>query len=151
MVQLPPILWIPGPMPGLTEVIEACKHADHGRLGKRWNAYAELKKAWSNEIDLYARQRRMAPITTKCFCFMFVEKDKRRDPDNFISGGMKLIFDGLQKAKLLQNDGWSHVDDIKPYWTVDVAQPGVLLIMTRAPIETFAMAFSIYQAAKGVT
>lgn len=131
-------------MPGMNEVIKACNTADWGKHGRRWNRYNELKLSWTREIQVFANQRNLAPIATKCFTFVFAEKARQRDPDNFISGGMKLIFDSLVTCKLMPNDGWKYVEDIKTYWHVDAEAPGVMLIMTRVPITTFEQAFSIY-------
>lgn len=143
--------WIPGRMPNLNDIIAASASHDRGPGGrgrKRWSQYNELKQAWSREILLYSRGRGLKAITTTCFTFMFVEKDKRRDPDNIIAGGMKLIFDGMKDARLIPNDGWNEVKEIRVYWMVDASNPGVLTILTKdpGPVDSWQKAHAIYSA-----
>ncbi|MBW2675806.1 MAG: hypothetical protein JRD89_20765 [Deltaproteobacteria bacterium] len=64
------------------------------------------------------------------FTYFFMEPNKRRDPSNFTSGGIKIIEDALQSAGILKNDGWRNVLGISSYWTVDKDCPGVMLYMT---------------------
>lgn len=145
------MIWIPGPMPNLNDVIAASASYDRNpmrRGRRRWSQYNELKQAWSREILIYARRRNLAPVTTSTFTFVFAEKNRQRDPDGFISGGMKIIFDGLQDCRLISNDGWAEVQEIRTYWLVDKDHPGVLLIMTKdpGPVDTWEKAHAIYSA-----
>lgn len=145
--------WISGRMPNLNDIIGASASYDRNparRGRKRWSQYNELKQVWSREILMHSKGRGLKAITTTCFCFMFVEPNRMRDPDNFISGGMKMIFDGMKDARLIPNDGWSEVQEIRTYWTVDKENPGVLVIMTKdpGPVDTWQKAHAIYSAYK---
>lgn len=135
-------------MPGLNEIIAASKVADFGGYGKRWNRYNELKQAWSSEVIAYAKQQGMRPFPGNFFTFLFVEKNRRRDPDNFISGGMKIIFDACKAIGLIQNDGWKYVHGIATYWRVDKVNPGVLLIVTMADCMGEADAINEWEKGK---
>lgn len=147
------MLWIPGPMPNLNDVIAAAgsfspgAHSqDRRHRGHRWTRYNNMKQKWSAEIMIYARQRQLRPITETCFAFMIAEPDKRRDPDGFISGALKIIFDALQECRLLRGDGWRHVTDLKPYWTIEREAPGVLIIMSKDVVcPLWEHAFTLYE------
>jgi hypothetical protein len=155
-------LWIAGAMPNLNDIIHASGSVGKqgGRAvsrgcytaGARWNAYNDVKRKWSHEIMVFARQRRLRPLNEKCFTFLFVERNMRRDPDNFIGGGMKIIFDALQECRLLAGDGWKQVQDIKTYWTVEKDDPGVFLVASSEVVcPLWADAFSMYQKYKTET
>lgn len=114
-------LWIDGPLPGVNELIAAAKS---GR--GRGNAYARIKAEWMQTIWDRAKSTRMKPMSGAVrLAFLWVERDRRRDPDNVAGGGRKLILDGLVKAGVLTDDG---VDEIRS-WTdtfaIDKARPGV--------------------------
>src|SRR4051812_11593330 len=95
-------LWIPLPMPGRNEQERAAR--------SHWSVAAKLKTKWAQIVKLYANSQRFPVITGPAhFEFEFVEPNRKRDPDNVVGGGTKVIFDALQEAKLLANDGWEHV------------------------------------------
>ncbi len=96
--------WIPGPLPGLNELIAAAK--GQGGTGR---AYAALKKRWTREIAMRIKIAKVMPVAPARMVFLWVEKNKRRDPDNVAAGGRKLILDALVVAKVLKNDGWAEV------------------------------------------
>lgn len=141
-------LWIPGPLPGMNDVIKTCKIADFGKHGKRWNAYNELKGRWSREIELIARATGMRSLIGGYFTFMFAEANKRRDPDNVVGGGHKIIFDSLVGAGFIVNDGWTQVQGFADYWIVDRHRPGVLCMVTKSATLDWDAAHSAYQQQK---
>lgn len=114
--------FIPGRLPGLNEIILASTQ----RRGKG-NAYSAMKKAWGREIGLIARMTGFQPIERGHFMFHHYEKDRRRDPDNFIAGAQKLILDALVSEELLPGDGWKQVLSIDHDWEVRAADDGVQL------------------------
>lgn len=73
---------------------------------ERKNKYfaAKLKKDFTEIVRLKALRLDKIEKIEK-ITFMWVEINKRRDPDN-ISFGQKFVFDGLQTAKVIKNDGW---------------------------------------------
>lgn len=102
-------LWVPGPLPGMNELIAAAKS---GR-GKG-NAYSRLKAEWTDAVIALANSSKLPPLKRSVvFRFTWVEKDRRRDPDNVAAGGRKLILDGLVAAGVLRGDGWRYVQS----WT----------------------------------
>jgi hypothetical protein len=132
----------------MTDVIKASKSADFGKYGKRWNAYNELKQRWSREIELYARQTGMRSLIGCYFTFMWAESDKRRDPDNIVGGGHKIIFDSLVGAGFIPNDGWTHVHGLADFWLVDRDRPGVLVMITKSATLGWDAAHSAFQQQK---
>ena len=100
----PQRLWVPGRLPGLNEVIAAAK----GR-GGRGHAYATMKRTVGEMIWAYAKAARLCPVKRARLAFRWVEKDKRRDPDNVSSAGRKFVFDSLVAAGVLPGDGWAAV------------------------------------------
>lgn len=97
-------LWIPGPLPGMNELIEAAK----GARG-RGHRYSRLKLVWNDTIVLLARAARIPTMKRAHLAFRWLERDKRRDPDNIAGGGRKIVLDGLVTAGVLENDGWAQV------------------------------------------
>ncbi len=117
-------LWIPGPMPGLNELIAAAKGA-----GGRGVAYAKLKRQWTETVWALAKRERLPYFERASFSFEWREPNRKRDPDNVAAGGRKLILDGLVLAKVLPGDGWAHVARWIDRFEV-VGFPGVLVTIT---------------------
>ena len=63
--------------------------------------------------------------------FVWVESDRRRDPDNIIFA-KKFILDGLVKAKVLPNDTQEWIKSFKESWYVDKTHAGVYVTITEA-------------------
>ena len=102
-------VFIEGPLPGLNKFIASAKEngSRRGRKGRRFNKYAAIKKHWTELIDLVCKAQGIRPVTGPAsIAFVWYEPNRRRDPDNFSSGGRKLILDGLVKAGILETDGW---------------------------------------------
>ena len=115
--------WIPGPLPGMNEIIAAAKGC-RGR-GMRYSA---IKAQWTQTCALHALAaglRRMARVQ---LAFRWVERDRKRNPDN-IAAGHKFVLDGLVTAKILDNDGWSQIAGWSDTFEVG-AKPGVEITIT---------------------
>lgn len=119
-------LFVPGPLPGLNELIAAAK----GRGGRGF-AYAKLKRSWTDTVILLARAAKLQPVQRVRLSFRWQERNRRRDPDNVAAGGRKLILDGLVKAGVLPGDGWECVAGWDDEFTV-AARPGVLVTLVAA-------------------
>jgi hypothetical protein len=95
--------WIPGPLPGLNEVIAACKGS-----GGRGYAYAKLKKQWTENICWLAKAAQVAKVVTYRLDILWVEpihkNGAQRDRDNIEGGGVKFLNDGLKLAKIIPDD-----------------------------------------------
>lgn len=62
--------------------------------------------------------------------YYFYVKDRRGDRDGIVSAFMKCFLDGLQKAKVIRNDGWNDV--LTPQieiMTVDKDNPRIIVIL----------------------
>jgi Holliday junction resolvase RusA-like endonuclease len=123
-------LFIPGPLPGLNELISAAKGA--GGSGAH---YSRLKRQWGETVWAYAKKARLQRVQDPAtITFTWREKNRRRDLDNIAGGGQKLVLDGLVKAGVLEDDGWEHVYSIEHRFQVDPKNPGVLVhIMPACP------------------
>ena len=101
-------LWIPGPLPGLNEIIDAAKGC-----GGKGLAYSKMKTKWTNDIALLLMAARAPKGLARVRChFLWVSIEKRHDPDN-IEAAQKFVWDALcppRKGKagagVIPNDGW---------------------------------------------
>lgn len=118
-------LWVPGPLPGLNEII-AAKGENWGRGYSKWN---EMKRLWNGRVAVMARNQKIQAIESAVFHYTFVEPNRRRDPSNVMGGAIKIIEDGLQHAGLLAGDGWKNVLGIVPKWECDPYASGVRVRM----------------------
>lgn len=104
-------VWIPGRLPGLNELLSS-KSSQQGN----WNAYNDTKRRWYGLIKLLAQANRLEPVGPGYWTFLFCEENRRRDPDNVVSGGVKLLFDSLVGAGVMKGDSWAHVLGYVGYW-----------------------------------
>lgn len=116
-------LWIPGPLPGLNELLATAR----SRRGKG-SAYSALKAEWGQTVWALAKSAKLQPMPTPVhLSFLWVERDRRRDPDNVAAGGRKLTLDGLVKAGVLPDDGAAEVHGWTDIFIVDKKKPGLLV------------------------
>lgn len=100
-------LEIPGRLPSLNDIIALAKQ---GRGS--YQPYALIKSTHENVICIECKRQKLKSIGKCDVTITWVCKDKRRDKDNIIAGGTKLILDSLQKAGIIKNDNWSCIGDI---------------------------------------
>ena len=113
-------LWIPGPLPGLNEMIDAAKGS-----GGRGAGYARLKRDWTEAVWAHAKSARLPSFPGRVVLrFRWFERDRRRDPDN-VAAAKKLVMDGLVKAGVLKGDGWKFVQSWTDSFDVVPERPGV--------------------------
>jgi hypothetical protein len=120
-------LFIPGHFPTLNEVIEAAKGA--GGKGFR---YAAMKRQWGELVWALAKAAKIRPVRRARFGFLWIEKDKRRDPDN-VAAFKKAIFDGLVTAKVIPGDGWAAVAGWSDDFIVNPKRHGVEVTIQEEP------------------
>lgn len=122
---------MPGPLPGLNDLIAAAKGA-----GGSGRAYAKLKRDWTQTIAWLAKAARLKSAGSPVdFEFTWHERDRRRDKDNVAAGGRKLVLDGLVTAGVLGGDGWAHVGEWTDRFVVDEGAPGVRVVL-QVPIRS---------------
>lgn len=112
-------LVIPGPLPGLNDIIDA----DRTNLHKG----ANLKRSAQNIVILCAKKqlRGFHPKGPVWMTYTWYERNRKRDKDNISSGGRKVIQDGLVKAGVLKNDGWADIEGFSDRFDVDKHNPRV--------------------------
>lgn len=120
--------WVSGPLPGMNEIIAAAK----GFKGRGFG-YAKMKREWTDAVQMLATVARLPAVKRARFTFRWVEKDRRRNPDN-VASAKKLILDGLVKARVLANDGWSEVAGWTDTFEVG-AKPGVEVTLIEARVD----------------
>jgi len=93
--------WVPGPLPGMNEIIKAAK------AGRRGIVYSNMKAEWTGHVEMHARSARVPPCVRVRLDLLWVEAKKKnganRDPDN-IEAGAKFVWDGLVDAGVIPND-----------------------------------------------
>ena len=116
---------IPGRLPGLNDIIEAC------RKGKY--VAARQKQDAENIIMFYARSlpKLKEPVRLD---YLWLEKARTRDWDN-ISGGQKFVQDALVKAHKIKNDGWSNICHVERSYGVDKDNPRIIVTITDSEVE----------------
>lgn len=112
---------IPGTMPGFNEIVEVSKQ---GR-GK-YQPYNDMKRENTESVAWLSKK---VPKKKKIFLdITWIEKDKRRDPDN-IASAVKFIWDGLVEAGVIKNDGWKENGGWTNKFEVDKDNPRIEVII----------------------
>jgi Holliday junction resolvase RusA-like endonuclease len=110
-------LVVEGRFPGLNKYTRA----NRGSTG--WGS--SVKKKWTNIVAWACKEQELEeaeePIDIK---FVWYEKNRRRDPDNF-AFAKKFVLDGLEKAGVIKNDGWKNIKSFSDQWKVDKNEPKV--------------------------
>ncbi len=101
------VLIISGRFPSYNEVTQTNRGKQGIYLGNK------LKRKWTEIVAWECKGQKIRPFTKQIdIDFLWVCKDKRRDKDNIMSA-QKFIFDGLQAAGVIKNDGWNEIREIK--------------------------------------
>ncbi|WP_447859710.1 hypothetical protein [Nitrospira calida] len=118
-------LHLPGPLPGLNELVAAAKR----RSGTGWNGYAALKRQWMAVLAPMIAGAKLPRLSRAWIGFRWLEPARRRDPDNIAAGGRKLVLDALVAAGVLPGDGWRGVLGWSDRFAVDARRPGVTVTL----------------------
>jgi len=108
------VFFVPGPLPGLNEIIAAGKQIIPWLSKGKRRVYelTILKKEWDEKVSMAvsmaAMLHRIKPMESVDIRLVWIELNRRRDKDN-VMAGKKFILDGLVKAGILKNDGWKQV------------------------------------------
>ena len=108
-------------LPGLNDFIKWAK-IRHGK----WNRYSQEKRTHTENIyhiiDYCGK-----PFGRVFINFTWVEPNKRRDPDNISSAGIKLILDAMVWAGIIIDDSQKYVEGWTNTFRVDKENPGVIV------------------------
>lgn len=115
---------IPGELPDLNQIIAESKN--------HWGSYSSLKKANTQLVAFCTKQATKQKYKKIDLEITWYCKDKRKDKDNIMAGGLKMILDGLVVAGVIQNDGWAHIGSINNHFEVDKNNPRVEIKITEA-------------------
>lgn len=115
------LLVIPGTMPGLNEMI------DEARIHRMRSA--EQKKLYTDLVMWYAKKAKVPKMERVSLNITWYEPNRRRDPDN-VQAAVKYIWDGLQAAGVIVNDGWKQQGQVKHTMAVDQIRPRVEIEIT---------------------
>lgn len=108
--------------------------AAHSPKVPRGVVYNNLKKQVHERVALCAGSQKFE-VRGSHFNYLLVEGDMRRDPSNAAGAAIKMIEDGLQRAKLLANDGWQQVSGCTWYPHCEPGfEPGVFLCVQECPV-----------------
>jgi hypothetical protein len=103
--------------PSLNETVAAAK--------KHWSVYSKEKELMTQLVCVAAMRQGIQSVERAKIGFTWYEKDRRRDPDNISGAGKKPILDGLVRAGVLPNDGWSVIEGLSDLFSVDRSYPRV--------------------------
>jgi hypothetical protein len=122
--------FVPGPLPGLNDIIDASKTGffARGKRSKRMFEYTLMARRWTKAVGdhIYIGAKGDVPeFDYVQIVFKWLEKNKKRDPDN-IAASRKFILDGMVKVGLIPTDGWRHIHSWDDYFMVS-ADPGVFV------------------------
>ena len=97
---------------------------------ERGNKYAGagLKKKATNKVAMSIKDKKTINRTkfkrSVCFYVVYYCKDRRKDKDN-IAFAKKFIFDGLQQAGVIENDGWNNIESWEERFEIDKENPRI--------------------------
>lgn len=114
-------LYVSGRLPGLNELLN-----QKATTSGKWNGYNALKCQWYGQIALLARAKGIGMQSPGFASFLFCEPTQRRDPDNIVSGGCKLLFDSLVGCDVLPGDGWGNNLGFVGFWHHTPGRAGCL-------------------------
>lgn len=103
------------------------------RMPKVTDHYTAMKAQWATRVAAHVRQQQIDAFPNGAHVvFRIVEVDRRRDPDNLASGASKFILDGLVKAHVIPNDGWSGVLSLGFEFAINPNKGSVEVTLTEA-------------------
>lgn len=107
---------VPIKLPGLNEYIDACR-------GNKY-AGANMKRQSQDDCLIFIKAAfRGKTIKRAGFVFHWYEANKKRDKDNISSFGRKVFMDAIQKAGVIENDGWDQVAYLTDKFEIDKNNP----------------------------
>jgi hypothetical protein len=113
------LLTIPGRLPGLNELIS--------NRGRPWWACRTTKQKAMKEVMWHFQAAKIPPFVTPIrMKINWIEKNERRDRDNVVGGGMKILLDSIKTLSIIVNDSRKWVlDPINDTTQIDKRRPRV--------------------------
>lgn len=111
---------IPGELPDLNTII-----AESKRGRGKWQPYNEIKQEYTNIVAWIAKSEIKKQLKKIDLTITWICPNRRKDKDNIMAGGLKMILDGLVVAGVVKNDGWSEIGSINNHFEVDKDNPRV--------------------------
>ena len=115
-------LFIPGRLPGLNDMTDAARR-------NRYES-AKMKREYTDLVAWCAKSARLPRFDRVDLVITWYEPNRKRDKDNIMAGGLKMILDGLVVADVIKNDGWSEIGSINNHFKVDKDNPRVEVCIT---------------------
>lgn len=109
-------LTISGELPTMNQIIQAAK--------TNWSVFKRMKDKYDALVFYSAKSQHIQKVECADFRIVWYRKNRLSDKDNVIAG-QKFVFDGLQKAGVLANDGWSQIGSIQHEFVIDKKCPRV--------------------------
>lgn len=109
-------LVIPGTLPSLNEIISESK--------QHFASYSKMKAHYTDVVAWHAKLQKLPSFTQADFTITWFVRNRKKNKDN-IMAGQKFIFDGLQTAGIIVNDGWKQLRDVTHRFEVDNKNPRV--------------------------
>jgi hypothetical protein len=107
---------VPGRPPSFNDFEAARGQVRHrrskktGRVERFSHEYNDLKNTWTERVALLATLVPRVVEDDPVLVFLRVyDSDRRRDPDNVLSGARKVVHDGLQAAGIVKNDSRRYI------------------------------------------
>lgn len=111
--------FVPGILPGQNIIL--------GRA-TRW-LYRTEKKLWQAKALQAIGDARLLPMQRVHITWGWIERNKRRDPDNFTGLSKKFLLDAMVRSGVLPDDGWDEIAGWTDRWHVEKDNPGVLVTL----------------------
>ena len=108
----------------LNDVIAAAKRSPYSYAAKK-------KKAQTAIVWLLKSQGVPVIPGRNHYAFTWYIKDRRKDPDN-IAAGYKVIFDAMQEAGIIENDGHKQISGFSHEFKLDKKRPRVEITVNAA-------------------
>jgi len=113
-------LIIPGALPTLNEIIKESR--------THWSVNAKRKKHTEADIAVLILQQKLKPIKGPVWInYLWICKDKRKDPSNIAAGGRKVIEDALVSCGIIEGDGWRHMKGWTDHFEIDPINPRTIV------------------------
>lgn len=109
-------LIINGTLPTMNEIIKESK--------RHYAKYSEMKAHYTNTVAWQAKAQKITAVDKADFVITWYVVNRKKNKDN-IMAGQKFIFDGLQSAGIIVNDGWDQLGDVTHKFQVDKVNPRV--------------------------